>query len=232
MSEHKNQGDSKAHSDSKVHNDGMLSINSEHKIRSENLPFDIDVWYPSIAQFTFPTVFVPLTRLEAQAILNFQHTRFNARPRLTAGDIEQLQQLESRLNATIKQRFPEGAFLRLCGRSPKDGDPVNREAVLQQFERELKALRDAGAEDSINTKLRAIARVTWLKVASGAEAMSLLLTSERVFTDCHDWLQWGEPEQVVLRQYEPQLALENEFRAFVSRGRITCISQVGHGTAV
>lgn len=38
--------------------------------------------------------------------------------------------------------------------------------------------------------------------------MSLLLTSERVFTDLHDWIKWGEPDQVVLRKWEPELTLE------------------------
>jgi hypothetical protein len=49
-----------------------------------------------------------------------------------------------------------------------------------------------------NTKMRAIGRVNYLRVTSGAEAMSLLLTSERVFTDMHDWLLYGEPEQVCM----------------------------------
>jgi len=41
-----------------------------------------------------------------------------------------------------------------------------------------------------------MAQVPLLRVLTGAEAMSLLLSSERVFTDCHDWIMYGEPEQV------------------------------------
>ena len=37
--------------------------------------------------------------------------------------------------------------------------------------------------------------------------------------------QWGEPEQIVLRQFEPELALEYEFRGFVYRGKLNAISQ-------
>ena len=33
----------------------MLAISSEHRLRSENLAFDFDVWYPPLAQFTFPS---------------------------------------------------------------------------------------------------------------------------------------------------------------------------------
>lgn len=46
---------------------------------------------------------------------------------------------------------------------------------------------------SANTKLRAIARTSWLQVNTGADAMSLLLTSERVFADLHDWIEVRAP---------------------------------------
>lgn len=39
-----------------------LAIYSEHKLRAENLPFDIDVWYPALEKFTFRTEFIPLRR--------------------------------------------------------------------------------------------------------------------------------------------------------------------------
>jgi hypothetical protein len=61
----------------------MLAINSEHKLRAENLPFDIDVWYPQLAAHTFASIFTPLTRTEARAIMNYQETRYNSRPKLT-----------------------------------------------------------------------------------------------------------------------------------------------------
>lgn len=85
--------------------------------------------------------------------------------------------------------------------------------------------------------------MNYLRVTSGAEAMSLLLTSERVFTDFHDWspfilialcficllfvcrLRYGEPDQLVLRRFEPEVTLDHEFRAYVSKGKVTAISQ-------
>jgi hypothetical protein len=53
-------------------------------------------------------------------------------------------------------------------------------------------------EEEGNLKMVAIGRSTpsWLKVKSGEEAMNLLLTSERVYADMIDWLNFGEPEQV------------------------------------
>ena len=40
----------------------------------------------------------------------------------------------------------------------------------------------------------ASSKVNWQKVTNGQEAMSLILTSERAFTDLFDWIKHGEPE--------------------------------------
>jgi len=55
-------------------------------------------------------------------------------------------------------------------------------------------------EENANTKLMAISRVHIFKVTSGKEVMNLLLSSERVYTDLHDWIRYGEPEQICLRE--------------------------------
>eukprot|EP00698_Gefionella_okellyi_P004160 TRINITY_DN13882_c0_g1_i1.p1 TRINITY_DN13882_c0_g1~~TRINITY_DN13882_c0_g1_i1.p1 ORF type:complete len:628 (+),score=112.34 TRINITY_DN13882_c0_g1_i1:40-1884(+) len=205
----------------------MLAISSEHRLRSENLAFDIDVWYPSLAAFTFRSEFVPLTRTEALAIMNYQNTRYLSRNRLTAEDVLVLQSLENRIAVSL-QSFPKGAFLRLCGRSPKDAEPLDRSALRQQYATALDALLAAGNPLDANTKLRAIAKCHWLKVTSAPQAMSLLLSSERVFADMRDWLEYGEPEQVVLRDWEEDLTQEFEFRAYVHRGTVTALSQYDH----
>ena len=167
----------------------LLQIGSEHRLRSENLPFDIDVWYPTLEQFTFPTEFLPLTRPEAVAILHYQDTRFSERKRLTVADVALLRALEVRIDAILKEKFHTGAFLRLCGRSPKEGMPLDRQAVIDRYNAELQKLLDQGETMCANTKLRAIARTNWLRVGTGADAMSLLLSSERVFADLHDWIE-------------------------------------------
>lgn len=198
----------------------LLQISSEHKLRSENLAFDFDVWYPPLARFTFPSECIPLSRPEARALLHYQETRYLGRGELSEADVRALQQLEARLHDRINAPgvYPEGAFLRLCGRSPKDGEPLARGRVREQYARELAKLREQGEDiNAANVRYQAVARVPCLRVTTGQEAMSLLLTSERVFADIHDWLKFGEPEQVVLRQWEPALTLEFEFRAFIYR---------------
>ncbi len=99
--------------------------------------------------------------------------------------------------------------MRLCGRSPKDAEPLDRDPVRNKYAAVLKDLIEVRGEPlNANTKLRAIAKVNYLGVRNGKEAMSLLLTSERVFTDLHDWIMWGEPDQVVLRKWEEEISLE------------------------
>jgi len=118
------------------------------------------------------------------------------RHNLTKEDVHVLRKLEERLDRAMEKHFPDrekGTFLRLCGRSPKDAEPMpaRHEQVRQTYQMELDRLLEAGEELCANTKLRAVGRIpSWLRVSSGADAMSLLLTSERVFADMHDWIKW------------------------------------------
>ena len=52
--------------------DTALNISgSEHRLRSENLAFDIDVWLPPLENHTFRSEFLPMTVDEATAILAY-----------------------------------------------------------------------------------------------------------------------------------------------------------------
>ena len=205
--------------------------NTEHSLRSENLPFDIDVWYPRLAKHTAATTFLPLTRREALAIMSYHDATWrHAKPRMARDDVRVLEALEARIDEELQTNAAftsTGAFMRLCGRSPKDGEPLDRTRVMRRFEAELdRVVREQGLPaDDPNTALNAIARVSWLRVSTGAEAMSLLLTSERVYSDMHDWIRYGEPEQLCFRTWNPSFALDFEFRCFVSEDRLTAISQ-------
>jgi gamma-glutamylcyclotransferase (GGCT)/AIG2-like uncharacterized protein YtfP len=187
------------------------------------------VWYPALAEFTFPTLFHPLTRPEGIAMMNFYQTTFLSRPRLTLEDIVLLDKLEKKIDGLLKETFGQsGAFLRLCGRSPKDGDCLDRKIIMRRFNSALESLYKQGMPATANTKLMAIAKVSTLHVSSGMDAMSLLLSSERVFTDLRDWTEFGEPEQIVLRAFEPEMTYDYEFRVFVSGNQVRAISQYDH----
>jgi len=209
----------------------MREIGSEHRLRSENLAFDFDVWYPPLRDFSFPSECIPLRVSEAAAIIHYQESRFMSRGELNLDDVQRLEELETRLDMALQSgEYPDGAFLRLCGRSPKDGDPLSHATVREAYKEELRRVRLEASEEEDETQVayRAVLRVPWMRVTSGEAAMSLLLTSERVFADLVDWLKFGEPEQIVLRQWEPELSLDMEFRAFVYEGKLTAISQYDH----
>ncbi len=177
-------------------------------------------------------MFIPLTIHEAKAIESFHNVSWrHFKKELLESEIATLQKLEEALDRQIKA-FPNScAFLRLCGRSPKDGEPLDRDSIQHNYATELESLvKDQGLPCNGNTKMIAISRTSTLKVRCGREAMSLLLTSERVYSDMLDWIKYGEPEQVCLRQWDDALVLENEFRVFVFNNKITAISQYDHYT--
>ncbi len=222
-----------------------LSFDSEHRLRSENLSFDIDVWYPKLKQWSFDSVFIPLKREEAESILAFHDYSWrNCTKILTERHVEVLKNLEACIdneiqviitsqntNNSIEDTNKSAAFIRLCGRSPKDGEPLHRAEFPKQYAQVLQHLLEVeNYPDNANTKMIAISRIQYMKISTGAEAMSLLLTSERVMAEMIDWLKYGEPEQLCIRSYENQLSIDYEFRCFVYRGQITSISQYDHYT--
>lgn len=206
-----------------------LSFDSEHRLRAENLSWDIDVWYPLVQEHTFRTKFIPLTIEEAQTIRSFHDVSWrHLKPRLSYAEVQVLLRLENEIDKQIKSHFSRGAFVRLCGRSPKDGEPLERDVIIKRYKTKLEQLLSGGAKPTVHTKMIAIAGTSWLQVNSGAEVMSLLLTSERVYADMIDWLKFGEPEQICLRDWDPDLTMDMEFRVFVCDNKITAISQYDH----
>ena len=117
-----------------------LEINSEHRNRHENLAFDIDVWYPLFEDITFKTHFLPLSLNEARAISNYYAHRFVGKPVFTYDDVLILNSLENRIDNfinSIPSLKSNGAFLRLCGRSPKDGDPYEYKKIFNEYKSNL-----------------------------------------------------------------------------------------------
>jgi len=223
------------------------------------------VWYPKVEQFTFRSTFLPLSLAEALAIQEFHNCTWrNARKDgLKVSELVILENLSNRITNEIKNKFNnKGVFMRLCGRSPKDGDPLNKNIAIDTYDDEIikmglplniyqeqrkkqkkqraemikKTLnknknnihyildpennnqnnenenenendddwvKTYTKEEEGNLKMVAIGRSTpsWLMIKNGTEALNLLLTSERVYADMMDWLQYGEPEQVDLYIY-------------------------------
>ena len=167
-----------------------LLFDSEHRLRAENLPFDIvstcpekvstdhvmllcvcvvlqDVWYPLVKQFTFKSEFLPLLKAECKSIQAYYNVFYrHTRPHLTEDEISVLKNLEKEIDALLEEEFSRerGAFVRLCGRSPKDGEPLNKSQVYDDYQKNLSDLLADGHEMTINDKMTAIACTSWLKV--------------------------------------------------------------------
>lgn len=83
--------------------------------------YDVEHWYESLKEFTFPTYFLPLFANEAKAICNQYKYRFLKGDKIKENDILLLENVKTRINLAMKQYFGEKPiFLRLSTRSPKD----------------------------------------------------------------------------------------------------------------
>lgn len=217
----------------KINPNWELEINSEHRNRHENLAFDIDVWYPLFEDITFKTYFLPLTREEAASISNYYSYRYLSRKVFTYTDVCILNNLEKRIDTFISSKpdlKEKGAFFRLCGRSAKDGDPLESKKILEEYQENLKKMKNDYGMDPQNgtTKLNAIAKTHWLKVNNGNETLSMMVTSERVFNDMKDWLKHGGKEQIAFRVWDEKLDYDNEYRGYVYENKLAAISQYDH----
>ena len=199
--------------------------------------FDIDNWYPKLKQWTFDSVFLPLSRPEARAIVSYHRAIHMRRGVLQDDAVTLLLRLENRIDRAIASNehgsFADvGCFMRLCGRSAKDAEPLDRGRVREEYAAALKraAGTDAGGVQGLSpeTKMRAAASVAVLRCWTGAEVMSQILSSERVYSDMLDWMWYGEPEQIVLRRWEPGVSVDMEFRLYVHKNRLCAASQYDH----
>lgn len=203
----------------------------EHRLRHENFPFDIDVWYPLLKGVTFKSYFLPLSLYEAKAIVKHYKFKYLKRETLNYSDILIINRLTTKIDNFIKSNpgLQKGCFVRLCGRSPKDGDPLYPKKIQEEYEKQLKELSSQGKDiQNPNTKINAIAKVHWLKVRDGPETMSLLLSSERVYYDLLDWIKYGGKEELCFREWDEGLTYGNEFRAFVYDKKLRVITQYDH----
>lgn len=215
-----------------------FSKEREETLREYFFSTGLDRWYESLKDESFATEFVALTKEEGQAIVDHWERLFKNRSSsdgdvaLPAVDVPaSLKGLQSRIDDVIQTLSPEaGVFVKLTTRSPKDshvGFAKARKAFLSK-------LPSLGENPSANDKLILLAEVVIqsLKVTSGEEAISLLVSSTRVGEDLEYALK---PENddfekctcLVVRKWV-DIPLWAEFRGFVWDGKLTSIGQYNH----
>ena len=106
--------------------------------------------------------------------------------------------------------------------------------MAELLARDLAAETEAAAANQLMLAYSG-AQLKSLCVQTGREAMCLLLSSERVYTDLLLALTCAEsdPEDqwatfLALRDWDETLQHDREFRCFISNGRMTAISQYNH----
>lgn len=208
----------------------QLNYKSFHKIRHEGCPFCLDQWYPLVEPITYKTYFIPLRLEQAEAITSYYKTKYFEKDEFTRQHTIILEDLEKQIDELF-EREPtlknKGAFVRLCDRSPKDGHPNNPQYFYKQYLNNLEKISKEQKLDKTkgNTKMMAIAKTNYLIVKNSEDAMSLLLSSRKVYLDMLDWQKYGGKEQLCFREFDDQLQDDNEYRVFVYENKLTAISQ-------
>ncbi len=204
--------------------------------KAVHFPYDFDRWYARLKDFSFDSQIIAISPRIAQAMVHFYQRKFQGKDVLTHDEIELLQKLEVNIQHYLDSKdSSDGVFVRMSNRSPKDGMPFlpNGQTMLSQYQSLLKN----SADTSPNDKMIQLSdmQMKWLQCNTAQQVMSLLLTSERVYADLHLALdchhnnkkdKWST--SIILRDWQPALRQDMEFRVFVSNNKITAISQYNH----
>jgi hypothetical protein len=221
--------------------------------RKQNLQywnsFSLQKWYPLLKDFTFPTVFLPVSVEEAQAMLDYMENAVTMTDNNNTGAVFEmppynhplLHKVEEKLDALIQAYVKQGtfAFVKLCDRSPKDA--CTERGRIQQFLQgpltPLKDLVDVGnakknvskwATNTIGLPLVYEAWIDSLRVSSGSEALRLILLSVHILENIRLHLEFKDDFwdlHFAVRQWQPDIHVENEFRGIVCNKQLNALSQ-------
>jgi len=206
-------------------------------------------WFETIKAHTFRSTFVELRQEEAEVIVEHWEKRQKLGSNAEALFEEAMAALgdcRERLDIAIKTECRASssglAFVKLSTRSPKDSRRALAKAKLAYEAR----LRSIGGTLDDNEKWKILSEEVTRAgaVASGTEALELLLDSERVFEDLEYALRGPKNEAakgtqqdgasrqydmcLVARAWDARLSLQSEFRGIAWGGRLTCLCQYFH----
>ena len=161
--------------------------------------------------------------------------------------LRSLHQLRDELDDVVKGFGPTGVFLKLSARSPKDAVICHRnfrrgivDAVLAYGKGSGEGTGSAPPKGrgrlTLSDQVQVIKGVAWqsMRVRSGAEALDLLLRSDRVYLDIlqHDLFRKTKPGaasafdlNIHVSAWFDGFSPSYEFRGFVSAGRRTVLTQ-------
>jgi len=188
--------------------------------------FGISSWYNALKEYTFRTESISLHYSEAKAV---KKTHFKAD--LSKKNRKHLKKLEERIEEALKG-FPDGAFIKLNTRSPKDV-PIydfENERVKELVGEELSKLDPTKRDSNAETNAFVIATNRFLRISSAKDAIYLLTNSDRVSEDLLKAMNFGKKlfdAELVLREWLDEMIRrpQYEFRAFVHKQQLNAMSQ-------
>src|SRR3990167_2409476 len=228
-------------------------LKEEGHSRHEKNHFDnASQWYPKVSEYTFATKFISLSKIQCEVIsktrqngrmigsmYNFTEDKEERKKILQMDPVQMLQEderivlkeLEEAIDHHL-QDYKNGAFVRLDTRSPKDAvlnsklvkeiitEKIKQNPIKDKFSMECATSDSIIYWDSVSEACR---------VTSGAQAVELLTSSNRVSEDITlGLLSHGEGIKIVIREWE-NIQPHLEFRVFIRNREITGITQYHKG---
>lgn len=181
--------------------------------------FAVREWYPIISEFTFKTLFCPVSEEEARTLLSMQEDLLR-RGQDAKVDLSPLAALQERLEPMVASLAP--VFVKLSDRSGKDAA-----FCRGRVEREMRTM--VGGPKTLATVYRAM--MCSLKTNTAAETLLLLVDSFRILEDVRHRMSFLPDFEwkldICVREYRKIDPLV-EYRAFAVDGKLTAVSQYIH----
>jgi len=196
---------------------------------------NMELWYNCIADYTFPTVFTPLTPEISKAICNsfklYTEKKSFDRTLLSSEDQNYISALENSIAESIKQLgcTETGVFVKLSCRSPKDAT-VFGEKMENYYFQSLKKYDQDKIDDNIKLISLYEAHLHALKVNTAKEGLELFTQSDRICQDLTLAIEDFNKKksdfniQLIVRKWV-DIPISSEFRGFVKNNRLTALSQ-------
>jgi len=147
--------------------------------------FGIDTWIDRLGEFTFKTKSIPLSFQEAEEIISKHSEKI-----YHSGEL--LSDLESRIDDILKKDFPNGSFIKLNTRSPKDVPVYDFEnsKIQKLIVDEISKWRNPNSNEE--TIAFVMATNKSMKLMEGKDAIELILKSSRIYEDLCKMVAFGE----------------------------------------
>lgn len=199
--------------------------------------YDIDQWYEKCKDFTFKTVFLPITQTEAKVIIKQYEINILKQNDKIFGeeDYEIYKKLEERIEDTLQANFYDEeedaavAFVRMSSRSPKDASFTSDE-FKQILKRKLMEKGRMLPEDVQNEEFISFfeAQIETLHFDSAEKILDIHCASTRVYEDLQRALEFKSHDwtiHFVFRELAKNHDIALEFRGFVYKRSLNALSQ-------